>query len=67
MKTEALRNFIGVLKNRLAGHENSLSTLEAQAISNNTTVNDLLKAIPQAHINDLEFVIDELEKILEVD
>jgi hypothetical protein len=67
MRKDALQQFIGVLKSRLAGQENSLGTLETQAISRDTTVNDLLKAISQAHINELEFVIEELEQILEAD
>ena len=67
MRKDALRKFIGELKSRLAGQENSLGTLETQASSRDSNVNDLLKAIPQAHINELEFVIEELEQILEAD
>jgi hypothetical protein len=64
MREQELTQFIGVLKDRLKGQENSLETMEHQSISRSTEINDLLKAIPQAHINELEFVIEELEEIL---
>ncbi len=60
-----LRQFIGVLKNRQAGRENSLVTLKTQARYRNSNENDLLEATVQVHINELKFVIEELEQILE--
>ncbi len=65
MQDQELRQFVGVLKNRLLGQENSLETMEHQSISRSKEINDLLKAIPQAHINELEFVIEKLEEILD--
>ena len=67
MRKDALPQFIDELKSRLAGREKSLATLEIQAISRDANVKDLLKAIPQAHINELEFVIEKLEQILKAD
>jgi len=65
MQDQELRQFVGVLKNRLLGQENSLETMEHQSISRSKEINDLLKAIPQAHINELEFVIEKSEEILD--
>jgi hypothetical protein len=65
MRAESLRKFVGVLKNRLRGQENSLRTTEEHPITNSEDIHGLLKAIPQAHINELEYVIEELERILD--
>jgi ferritin-like metal-binding protein YciE len=65
MREQALEQFIGVLKDRREGQENALETMEKRPASADTGINDLLKAIPQAHINELDFVIEELEQILD--
>lgn len=65
MREYPLKQFIEVLKDRLRGAENSIETMELQSVHQDPVVNDLLKAIPQAHINELEFVIEQLEEILE--
>jgi hypothetical protein len=65
MRTESLKEFIADLKNRLLAQENSLGALETRPITKDEDIHGLLKAIPQAHINELEFVIEELERILD--
>ena len=65
MKEQALRDFVAVLKNRLRGQENSMETIEKQfAIERHKELYESSKIITQAHINELEFVIEELEEIL---
>ena len=65
MRTESLEAFVAVLKDRLKGQENSVLTLEQQpSIHKDPNIQELLKAIPQAHVNELEYVIEELERII---
>ena len=64
MRTESLKEFVGVLKDRLRGQENSLQTTEESPITKDADIHMLLKAIPQAHINELGYIIEELEQIL---
>lgn len=65
MRKQAIEEFLVVLRNRLEGAENSVVTIEDNPITKDTDIHDLLKAIPQAHANELMFVIDELQRIVE--
>jgi len=66
MKEQALREFLTVLKNRLRGQENSMETIEKQfVLERNKDLYESSKLITQAHINELEFIIEELEEILD--
>ena len=66
MRKEALQRFVSILNDRLTGQEASLATMEANPIHKDENINDLLKAIPQAHINELEFVIEQLKEIIDI-
>jgi hypothetical protein len=60
-----LKAFVAVVKDWLKGQENSVRTLEQQpSVHKNPDIQELLKAIPQAHVNELEYVIEELERII---
>ena len=66
MKEQALREFLTVLKNRLRGQENSMETIEKQfAIERHKELYESSKIITQAHINELEFIIEKLEELLD--
>ena len=66
MRTESLKAFVTVLKHRLEGAESSVRTLEQHPDVHMTPdVQELLKAIPKAHANELEYVIEELERIID--
>lgn len=65
MRKEALQQFVSILNDRLTGQEASLATMEAHYIHKDENINDLLRAIPQAHIIELEFVIEHLKQILD--
>jgi hypothetical protein len=64
MQEQALKDFIVTLKNRRQGLESSLDTLENHPVNEGEHSQILLKAIPQAHINELDFVIPALEDVL---
>jgi len=66
MKEQALREFVTVLKNRLLGQEKSMETIEKQFSSErNKELYESSKIITQAHINELEFIIEKLEELLD--
>jgi hypothetical protein len=61
----ALKDFIGALKIRLGAHERTWQGLKKRvSIAGDDDTRELLKAIPEAHISELEYVIEELERIL---
>lgn len=62
---QELTKFIVTLENKLQGQENSLRALEQEPPDRYATVpgGDLLKAIVQTHINELEYVIGRLKDI----
>ncbi|HTB95495.1 MAG TPA: hypothetical protein VK716_00685 [Terracidiphilus sp.] len=66
MKEHELRTFLSVLQNRLKEKEGNLQTkLNIVArTSHDAAESEISKVRTQAHICELEFVIQELERIL---
>lgn len=63
MRKEALQQFVSILNDRLTRQKASLATMEVNPINKDENINEFLKAIPQAHIVELEFMIDYLKRV----
>ncbi len=63
MRKEAMQQFVSILNDRLSWQEASLATMEANPIHKDENINEFLKAIPQAHIIELEFMIEHLKRV----
>jgi hypothetical protein len=65
MNSEAIRKLVSDLHVRVAGREHALKTIKAKAKHGTLMANQMAsEAVNQAHIDELEYVIEKLGEIL---